>query len=365
MKGEFYKMDFRAWNVGTVDLTLEQEGAYLRLCHAMYDVGGPVPNSTRFLMSIFRCGNVKAAALVNHLISAGKIAVTSDGRLFNHRVSEELAARERVSAVRRAAGEKGGSAERVKVEFGSSEGRVTPEWMSSDPRVTQEWSPSEGRVTASNPLKNQDPHKANASDARNREEERRGEQKDLLSEGASDDAGKDQQLDLTGGEQPEEKAPRKRKRVAYPEAFETLWSAYPTDANMSKQEAHKAWEKLDDADRGLLMASIGPFKAWVAKQHDYRVVHLERFIKWRRFEGFAAKAAAKPLPAAGGAPECPDAYLASLSDDRWRDEVNRWRARLGYWPLRARTPPPDDPRTAVPKHILAELNIHPTHARAA
>ncbi|MCJ2022155.1 YdaU family protein [Methylobacterium sp. E-065] len=55
MKGEFYKMDFRAWNVGTIELTLEQEAAYLRLCHAMYDVGGPVPNSTRFLQSIFRC----------------------------------------------------------------------------------------------------------------------------------------------------------------------------------------------------------------------------------------------------------------------------------------------------------------------
>jgi uncharacterized protein YdaU (DUF1376 family) len=72
MKGEFYKMDFRAWNIGTVDLTLEQEAAYLRLCHAMYDVGGPVPNSARFLMGIFRCGNAKAAALVRQLIEAGK-----------------------------------------------------------------------------------------------------------------------------------------------------------------------------------------------------------------------------------------------------------------------------------------------------
>ena len=71
MKGEFYKMDFRAWNTGTVDLSLEEEAAYLRLCHAMYDVGGPVPNSTRFLCAIFRCHHVKAVALVRRLRDAG------------------------------------------------------------------------------------------------------------------------------------------------------------------------------------------------------------------------------------------------------------------------------------------------------
>ncbi|WP_238230925.1 DUF1376 domain-containing protein [Methylobacterium thuringiense] len=110
MKGEFYKMDFRAWNLGTVELTLEQEAAYLRLCHAMYDAGGPVPNSTRFLQSIFRCGNTKAVTLVNQLIGLGKIAVTSGGALVNRRVTEELADRERVSSARRAAGERGGTA---------------------------------------------------------------------------------------------------------------------------------------------------------------------------------------------------------------------------------------------------------------
>jgi uncharacterized protein YdaU (DUF1376 family) len=177
MKGEFYKMDFRAWNVGTVDLTLEQEAAYLRLCHAMYDVGGPVPNSTRFLQGIFRCGNTKAVALVAHLIAAGKIAVTNDGRLFNHRVSEELAERERVSAVRRAAGERGGSAP-----------RATAERLPSDHRPNTERLPTEGRATASKSLENQESHEAIALTLRSRGEEIRGEKIQKKDKPSSDSA---------------------------------------------------------------------------------------------------------------------------------------------------------------------------------
>lgn len=81
MRSEFYKMDFRAWNTGTVDLTLDQEAAYLRLCHAAYEAGGPVSGSTRFLMTIFRCGNVKATALVRQLVEAGKIEHAADGTI--------------------------------------------------------------------------------------------------------------------------------------------------------------------------------------------------------------------------------------------------------------------------------------------
>lgn len=164
MKGEFYKMDFRAWNIGTVDLTLEQEAAYLRLCHAMYDVGGPVPNSTRFLQAMFRCGNTKAVTLVKQLIEAGKLAVTADGKLFNHRVAEELRAREAVSSARRAAGERGGSAPRATAERTPSDHRATTERPASDPTAS-----------GSKPLENNDADKANASASGSRGEKRRKE----------------------------------------------------------------------------------------------------------------------------------------------------------------------------------------------
>ncbi|MCJ2019446.1 hypothetical protein MKK84_18725 [Methylobacterium sp. E-065] len=48
--------------------------------------------------------------LVAQLVAAGKIIVTESGALFNRRVSDELATRERVSSGRRAAGERGGNA---------------------------------------------------------------------------------------------------------------------------------------------------------------------------------------------------------------------------------------------------------------
>jgi uncharacterized protein YdaU (DUF1376 family) len=109
MKGEFYKMDFEAWDEGTIDLSLEQEAAYLRLCHQMYRRHGAIPNSKRLLCVIFRCGHTKATALLKGLIQAGKIVLTDDGMLANHRVSKELADREQVSTKRRAAGHQGGT----------------------------------------------------------------------------------------------------------------------------------------------------------------------------------------------------------------------------------------------------------------
>lgn len=256
MRGEFYKMDFRAWNVGTVDLTLEQEAAYLRLCHAMYDVGGPVPNSTRFLQSIFRCGNVKASTLVNQLIAAGKIAVTSDGALFNHRVSEELAAREKVSAVRRAAGEKGGSADRVKPECRPSDGRVTPEWVSSDPRVTPEWSPSDGRVTGSKPLKNNETAEAIASTPESRGEKIREEKKDASH-------------------------PRIRTHEWPTDYRDQTWDRY--GKKVDKQPSMAALDALYRADRTGWTEFIGGVDRQAAAVDPQYRPSLERFIKRQKW----------------------------------------------------------------------------------
>ncbi|WP_336488757.1 DUF1376 domain-containing protein [Methylobacterium nigriterrae] len=109
MKGEFYKMDYEAWDTGTVDLPLELEAAYLRLCHQMYRTGHPVPNSIKLLQGLFRCGHIKAAALLRRLIEAGKIQVNEQGQLTNSRVSRELLARESLSSKRRVAGALGGT----------------------------------------------------------------------------------------------------------------------------------------------------------------------------------------------------------------------------------------------------------------
>src|SRR5690349_21029056 len=109
MKSEFYKMDFNAWDEGTVDLTLEQEAAYLRFCHQMYRTHGPVPNSLRLLSGLWRCHQNKARKLLADLVAASKVIPTQDGYLTNMRVTQELDTRETILRRRAHAGHTGGT----------------------------------------------------------------------------------------------------------------------------------------------------------------------------------------------------------------------------------------------------------------
>ena len=91
--GEFYKMEYDAWDEGTVDLSLEEEAAYLRLCHQIYRRKGPVLNSAKLLCSIWRCHANRARRLLTALLQSGKISFTEDHKLTNERASVEIANR--------------------------------------------------------------------------------------------------------------------------------------------------------------------------------------------------------------------------------------------------------------------------------
>lgn len=329
MKPEFYKMDFRAWNVGTVDLSLEQEAAYLRLCHAMYDARGPVPESTRFLQGLFRCGNVRAAALVEQLVVAGKIRRTEDGRLTNPRVETELAGREALSDTRRVSGGAGGRAKRVNAECGASDGRVSAECAPSEAEVSRECAASEGEVSTPKSLKDNGLIEAIASTLGSRGEERRGDKTPVAPKGAE------------------------------PEGFMEFRGAYPRRSTaFPATEARKKW--IEARRRGATPAEIvAGAKAYAAEQARLGKVGTEYVQsanvwlnkqRWRDYQGPDATPGS-PVPADA------TAYLAGLSDDRWRAEVRRWRNTVGAWDLAAYTPPPDHPQTRVPPHILAELRI--------
>lgn len=82
-----------------------------------------------------------------------------------------------------------------------------------------------------------------------------------------------------------------RKRNSYAQDFEMFWTAFPTDAGMSKLEASKAWAKLSTEDKLEAFNAIPGFKAWVAQQGpNYRTVHACRYLTQRRFDGFKAQA---------------------------------------------------------------------------
>ncbi len=74
MKGEFYRMDFEAWDEGTDKLTLEQEAAYLRLCHQMYRRSGAIPEQVATFARLWRCHPNKARTLLAALLASGKVA---------------------------------------------------------------------------------------------------------------------------------------------------------------------------------------------------------------------------------------------------------------------------------------------------
>ena len=175
--------------------------------------------------------------------------------------------------------------------------------------------------------------------------------KELMSEADAPDAS-------AGNEEAKDPAPPKtKKRPVYPEAFEKFWLAYPTDDGMSKQQAYRAWEVLDEGDRATALASMSKFKVWIGKQGDgYRVVHCERFLKHRRFDGFAAAVAIAKAKAEGD--------RSGIPDDVWHRAVDYWQRSHGDWNLHRISQAPDHPQTKVPPLILAKLGVEPRSAAA-
>lgn len=76
------------------------------------------------------------------------------------------------------------------------------------------------------------------------------------------------------------------RKNPYPEAFETFWRDYPTDALMSKKKAYEQWKRLTEADREAAHAAVPGFRAHCQKNTTYRPVHAQRFLSERRFDGF-------------------------------------------------------------------------------
>ena len=78
----------------------------------------------------------------------------------------------------------------------------------------------------------------------------------------------------------------------YGPTFEAFWSAYPTTPIMSRKAAGEAFARLSAEDQAAATAAIGGYREHLSKNPTLPVVHAVRFITQRRFDGFAATAAA-------------------------------------------------------------------------
>lgn len=109
----WYKMRYDLWDSGTMLLTLEEQGAYLRVINQMYRDGGTLVDDDRVLARIWDCHINKARRLRKRLIDLGKVesVVTKNPgirHLVNARVMDEIEDREQRSNHMREIGAKGG-----------------------------------------------------------------------------------------------------------------------------------------------------------------------------------------------------------------------------------------------------------------
>jgi len=94
-----------------------------------------------------------------------------------------------------------------------------------------------------------------------------------------------------------------KKKPSYPEDFEVFWKSYPVDPLMSKIKAFDQWRRMGAADRAAAQAAVPAFRDYARRQINYRIVHAQRYLAERRYEGFAG------VPA-------PDADQVAAAKDR-------------------------------------------------
>ena len=101
---DFYPDD---WLAGTIELTLEEEGAFIRICLLIYSKGRPIPDKDRWLASMCRVSTRKWRTLRQALIDKEKITV-SDGLIHQKRCRKELEKGANIARKRAESGAKGG-----------------------------------------------------------------------------------------------------------------------------------------------------------------------------------------------------------------------------------------------------------------
>ena len=134
----------------------------------------------------------------------------------------------------------------------------------------------------------------------------------------------------------------------YSADFETFWKAYPDTRNNSKQEAFKQWKTLTKTDRATAMGSMAAFARYCRETKDYRCLHAERYLKYRRWEAHAA-------------PVTPPRWWQSADNVRFMT-VERWRAGIekygrDFWDQDQLGPIPGTPGCVVPMKFMEQLRI--------
>ncbi len=226
-----YVPDEYITGVGGV-LRADEQGVYWMICSLIMSEGGPIEYNARRLANLCLIRPAEVRRITEILIEKHKLSVTDDGRLSQKRAQNEV--------------EMASKRIQIATENGAKGGR---------PRKIIEQNQQNTKPDGYFPAK--------LSLTTNTKDE--------------EDSVRTESLKST--------KPAKR-RHSYSDRFSEFWTAYPTDALMSKAAAGKAFEGLTVEDQDAAIASIPAFKAYCSQHVDYRPVHAVRYISQGRFEGF-------------------------------------------------------------------------------
>ena len=232
MSDPYYRMFPREWDDGTAPLTLEQEGALLRICNAINSRGQPLPDDEagdREMMHRCRVSLRKWRAIKAALAAAGKITLC-DGKIYQDRALAEVDHRADMAEARAENGAKGGrkrAENRVKTARKQSENEIASNKNNDIAQAYPEPEPDSPTAKADR-----------------------------------------------GGEKP----------PLHSESFETFWSVYPMTEGVSRRKAETEWQALSPDERDAAIAALPRFAVIQAKRDAPFCPAPAKWLAEKRFE---------------------------------------------------------------------------------
>lgn len=319
IRDTWFKFYLNDWWDATRHLTLEQRGAYIDFIVLQMRRRSDVPEDYTWLGHQLHVSTRRARTLMESLIASMKITRTADG-LSNERAANELLKRtDRCSSA-------------VKLP---RKGRETIQI----PHTTH---------NEINDLPKTEPPKIPIYEKKS----------NTLLRGRDQTIGIPKTLTLS---EPSSDEPKKRAKHPYTEEFEAFWQAYPDRTNNSKINAAVQWRKLTADEQAAVMRSLPRLAAFCRANPDHRLIHSERYLKYRKFETYNEEADREAARKAGHWWE--DASkIRSMTLERWRKGITEHAN--GRWPVDMLGPPPGHERCVVPASLVAELRLTEVYDRS-
>lgn len=358
----YFQAEIVNFRDGIRTLKADQRGVYLSVLLEIYDAMGPVKSDAKRLSMATGLDARLIARVIPELAAMGKLYV-ADGWVHNSRAEKEIADylsnHKRLSKVavdREAVKRETRTNDAVQIddlkqqltvalrELNQTSPLALPDVSLSSALALGDVSTPLGEGSKkSNEINGKEPVVCQRSTTTRAREELRTknlEEESLLSEIGSD-------LGL--------KAVKPKAKPTYPEAFEVFWRQYPDTRNNSKSKAQTEWAKLTPGDKLGAAAALPAFARYCLDNKDYRCVHAERFIRDRRFEGYAPQSTAPGGTASSTVWWKDPAKVAAITESQWRNSIVKYAN--GVWPPDKLGPSPGGPKCVVPKHLIDELRL--------